>query len=111
MVEAFTSIPNVSVVGEAETQRSAEALLRYARWDVAVLDLQLKEGSGFGVLKSLRQSPVPSAGCVIVFTNCAFPLYRDRSLALGAHHFFVKSREFDRVCEVVAGLAAPASPA
>jgi hypothetical protein len=40
-----------------------------------------------------------------VFTNYAFPQYRDRSLLLGADYFFDKAREFHRVREVVHTLA------
>ena len=48
---------------------------------------------------------------IIVFTNYAFPQYRDRSMALGADYFFDKSREFHRVREVLATLAAGGSSA
>ena len=40
-----------------------------------------------------------------MFTNYAFPQYRDRSLALGADYFFDKAREFHRVREVLHELA------
>ena len=36
-----------------------------------------------------------------MFTNYAFPQYRERSLSLGADYFFDKSREFHRVREVL----------
>jgi len=70
-----------------------------------ILDLQLKQGTGLGVLKAL--APVRPAGTkVIVLTNYAIPQYRDRSLALGADYFFDKSREYDRVRNVLEELAA-----
>jgi hypothetical protein len=40
-----------------------------------------------------------------VFTNFAFPQYKDRSLQLGADYFFDKSREFHRVREILSDLA------
>jgi DNA-binding NarL/FixJ family response regulator len=43
---------------------------------------------------------------VIVLTNYSFSQYRDRSLSLGADYFFNKSREFNRVRDVLADLAA-----
>jgi hypothetical protein len=43
-----------------------------------------------------------------VFTNYSFPQYRERSIALGADHFFDKSREFHRVREVLADMAGSA---
>ena len=70
-----------------------------------VLDLQLKKGTGLGVLKSLAPGKRPAHTRIIVFTNYAFPQYRERSLVLGADYFFDKSREFHRVKEVLAQMA------
>jgi DNA-binding NarL/FixJ family response regulator len=108
--ETLTEIPNVEIVAQAETESDALAILRQGRWDAAVLDLQLKHGTGLGVLKVLRQGARPDHAKVIVFTNYAFPQYRERSLALGADYFFDKAREFDRVRQVVAELAAELPP-
>jgi len=105
IVETLSALPNVNIVGEAETEEGAIALLQDPTWDAAVLDLQLKKGTGLGVLKALRGTPRPPGARVIVFTNYAFPQYRERSLALGADYFFDKSREFDRVRDVVEELA------
>ncbi len=70
-----------------------------------MLDLQLKQGTGLGVLKSLAHGARPANTKIIVFTNYAFPQYRDRSLSLGADYFFDKAREFHRVREVLNQLA------
>ena len=105
IVETLSALPNVNIVGEAETEEAAIALLQDQSWDAAVLDLQLKKGTGLGVLKALRGTTRPPGARVIVFTNYAFPQYRERSLALGADYFFDKSREFDRVRDVVEELA------
>lgn len=105
IVETLSALPNVSIVGEVDTEDAAIELLKGESWDAAVLDLQLKQGTGLGVLKALRGSPRPPGARVIVFTNYAFPQYRERSLALGADYFFDKSREFDRVRDVVQELA------
>ena len=81
--ESLAEIPNIEVVGQVETEAAA---LRPCdrRWDAAVLDLQLKQGRGSGVLKALAQGARPPNTKIIVFTNYAFPQYRDRSLSLGA---------------------------
>jgi DNA-binding NarL/FixJ family response regulator len=111
LAEALAAIPYVRIVGQAETEPEALALLRGARWDAAVLDLQLKRGTGLGVLRSLADGGRPAGTCIIVFTNFAFPQYRERSLNLGADYFFDKSREFHRVREVLDALATGTSPA
>jgi DNA-binding NarL/FixJ family response regulator len=105
LAETLGEIPNVEIVGQVETEADALALLRQSRWDAAVLDLQLKQGTGLGVLKSLAHGARPANTKIIVFTNYAFPQYRDRSLSLGADYFFDKAREFHRVREIVNQLA------
>jgi len=110
LAETLAEIPNVKIVGEAETELDALALLGAGGWDAAILDLQLRQGTGLGVLKHLRQEGRPTKTKVIVFTNYAFPQYRDRSLFFGADFFFDKSREFHRVREVLYDLASAASP-
>ena len=105
LAESLGEMPNVEIVGQVETEADALALLKQARWDAAVLDLQLKQGTGLGVLKSLAHGARPANTKIIVFTNYAFPQYRDRSLSLGADYFFDKAREFHRVREVLNQLA------
>lgn len=109
LTEALSEIPNVAIVGQVETEADALAILVQAKWDAAVLDLQLKQGTGLGVLKSLAQRARPANTTIIVFTNYAFPQYRDRSMLLGADYFFDKSREFHRVRDVLRTLAAGGS--
>jgi DNA-binding NarL/FixJ family response regulator len=105
LAETLAEIPNLQIVGTAETESEAMRILRDVGWDAVVLDLQLKEGTGLGVLKSLRAKPPPQPTTIIVFTNYAFPQYRERSLSLGADYFFDKSLEFARVSDVLAQLA------
>jgi DNA-binding NarL/FixJ family response regulator len=105
LAEALAEIPNVAVVGHAETEAEAITILGDAGWDAAVLDLQLKKGTGLGVLKAVGHDRRPAHAKIIVFTNYAFPQYKDRSLKLGADYFFDKSREFHRVREVLSRLA------
>jgi len=110
LAESLGEMANVEIVGQVETEADALALLKEARWDAAVLDLQLKQGTGLGVLKSLAHGSRPANTKIIVFTNYAFPQYRDRSLSLGADYFFDKAREFHRVREVLNQLAGNGGP-
>ncbi|MEO8506210.1 MAG: response regulator [Betaproteobacteria bacterium] len=109
LAESLGEIPNVEIVGQFETEADALAQMRQATWDAAVLDLQLKQGTGLGVLKALGRDARAPHTKIIVFTNYAFPQYRDRSLLLGADYFFDKSREFHRVREVLNALASGGS--
>ena len=105
LAETLSEIPNLEIVGQAESESDALSLLDSGGWDAVVLDLQLRQGTGLGVLRSLKQGGRPSNSKIIVFTNYAFPQYRDRSMSFGADFFFDKAREFHRVRDVLADLA------
>jgi DNA-binding NarL/FixJ family response regulator len=105
LAETISSLENVEVVGHAETEAVAISALQAEPCDVVVLDLQLREGHGFNVLKALRSKRNPRRIVVLILTNHATPQYRARSIALGADYFFDKSREYDRLCETLVDLA------
>jgi len=56
LMESLAEIPNIEIVGEVETEASALAAMADRHWDAAVLDLQLKQGTGLGLLKALAQA-------------------------------------------------------
>ncbi len=92
----------VEIVGEAGARAEALALFRQHQPDAVVLDLTLTDGDAFGVLAEIKRSR--PACVVIVLTNFAIPECRELCVDLGANHFFDKSKEFERVPEVLAGL-------
>ena len=104
LTESLSTPGRIEVIGHADTEHGAVAALREAQWDVLVLDLQLKQGTGLGVLKALAGTR-PAGAKIIVLTNYAIPQFRDRSVALGADYFFDKSREYYRVKSVLEDLA------
>ena len=106
LTETISSLEDVEVIGHAETEADAIAALRTVTCDAVVLDLQLRQGHGFNVLKALRSAPTTPRLIVLVLTNYATPQYRGRSMEIGADYFFDKSREYDRLCEVLEELVA-----
>ena len=106
LAETLAEIPNVIVAFAAETEGEAVRLIASEPWDVLILDLQLKVGTGLGVLKAMRGLLANDPRIVIVLTNYGFPQYRERATALGAHHFFDKARDLDALRKVLAELAA-----
>lgn len=100
----MTEMLDASVVGIAETSDDALAWLAEndGKWDVAVLDLFLKEGTGFTVLS--RMTPMQRRRCVVL-TNMATPAKIGLCLALGADAVFDKAlqlQEFLSYCERLA---------
>lgn len=109
LIESIGASGRIDVIGHADTEQQAIEALMKVDCDAVVLDLRLREGNGFNVLKALRVA----AGVrrtIIVFTNYSLPQFRTRSLALGANYFFDKGRESDRVCEVLEELASAVPP-
>ena len=103
--EDIASAGRIDVVGYAETEAEAVAALQERQCDVIILDLDLRQGNGFEVLKSVRSDPAGPRPLVIVFTNYVYPHYRSQSVRLGADYFFDKARDFERVREVIEDLA------
>ena len=105
LTESIASLQNVDVVGHADTEAHAVTAIGHTPCDVLVLDLQLRTGHGFNVLKAVRDRPYGSQLIVIVLTNFASSQYRDRCIGMGADYFFDKSHEYDRVCDILEDMA------
>jgi DNA-binding NarL/FixJ family response regulator len=104
LIDSLTSTGRIDVVGYAESEREAVDALADGSWDAVLLDLQLKQGNGLGVLRAIGPSR-PHGAKILVLTTYAIPQYRDRSLALGADAFFDKSREYDRAVDMLSEFA------
>jgi DNA-binding NarL/FixJ family response regulator len=102
--EAFATWGKITMVGHAETEAVADLALQACDWDVLVLDLQLLQGTGLGVLRNLRGHR-KAGTAVIVLTNYAIPSYRARSMELGADYFFDKTKDFAKIKEVFTDLS------
>ena len=58
--EALTEIPGVDLVGVVDSETEAFRVITRDRVDLIFLDLQLKQGTGFGILRSLAtMHPAP----------------------------------------------------
>lgn len=67
--------------------------------DVVILDLQLADGTGFDVLRAVHDE-APEID-IYLFTNFAADPYRQLAERLGARGFIDKSREFERVHDLI----------
>jgi DNA-binding NarL/FixJ family response regulator len=96
------------VLGSAESEVDACTWLEaHAReWQLAVVDMFLRQGSGLGVLRCLQRR-LPQQR-VVVLSNYATDDMRRRSFAMGADAVFDKSNELDAFidyCRAAAGEA------
>ena len=103
IAEIINDVPGVKVAESVGSERDAiEAVGRLAV-DVVILDLQLRKGTGFGVLRAMRD--MPKRPIVVVLTNFALRSYRETALALGARDFLDKSRDYDRLPAILTEIA------
>ena len=102
----LAAIPGAQTVGYAEGAKEAVEKILAAAPDVVVLDLSLREGHGFDVLRALQGRA--GIDCYIL-TNHPIDGFRSAAARLGAKGFFDKSSEFERLREVLAARAASAA--
>jgi DNA-binding NarL/FixJ family response regulator len=93
--EALRQIPELELIAAVDTEDDARAAVLRDQIDVMILDLHLRQGNGFGVLRAL--SKVPNAPTIVVLTNYDLPQYKDAALALGAAYFMDKVRDYDKL--------------
>jgi DNA-binding NarL/FixJ family response regulator len=99
LTEAIRQIPQVELVGTADTEAAAVASATRDAVDVIILDLHLKQGTGFGVMRALATTQLKPR--IIVLTNYDLPEYKNAAIALGATHFLDKARDYGRLPEVL----------
>ena len=99
LIEAIDQIPSVELIGTVDTEAAAIAVVRRQSIDVIILDLHLKQGTGFGVMRALATTSLRP--CILVLTNYDLPEYENAALALGATHFLDKGRDYTRLPELL----------
>src|SRR6185295_3981975 len=91
VIESLGEIPGVEVAGFAEGEASALSWLRSQPCDVLILDLELRQGNGLGVLKALASDSSRASPVRIVYSNHASANIRRVAVQLGAAYFFDKT--------------------
>lgn len=106
LIGTLEELVPIKAIGVAETEYEGTRWLARndAQWDLAIVDLLLKEGSGLGVVRACRyRHPTQK---MVVLSNHATPEIRWRCAQLGADAVFDKSTEIDdlvRYCVALAG--------
>jgi len=102
MMELLSEMEGIVSVGAVTTESAAIEAIDQKSPDVVLLDLRLKEGTGFSVMRHVKHASKQPT--IIVITNYALPQYRREAEALGARFFLDKSQEFDLVPAMLATL-------
>ena len=99
LIGTLEELACIDAVGTAETENEGKAWLsaQGKKWDLAIVDLFLKQGSGLGVLAACRdRSPWQK---VVVLSNYATADIRYRCTQLGVDAVFDKSNEIEALVD------------
>ena len=99
LIGTLEELAGINAVGTAETENEGKAWLveNSGDWDLAIVDLFLKQGSGLGVLAACRDRPATQK--VVVLSNYATADIRQRCAQLGVDAVFDKSNEIDALVD------------
>ena len=106
VIESLEEIPGVEVAGFAEGEESALSWLRSQPCDVLILDLELQQGNGLGVLKSLAALGSHPGLVKIVYSNHAGSNVRRVAAQFGASYFFDKTLDTPKLRPLLEKLTA-----
>lgn len=99
LTATLEELADAEVTGACATATEAIATLNSpdGAWQLAIVDLFLREGSGLDVLKACSgREPTQK---MVVFSNYATADVRHRCIALGADQIFDKSNEVEALVE------------
>ena len=101
----LVSVPNrVEVVATAATEDEALAACDRHTIALAIVDLQLAQGTGFGVIRRLRAATGANPACIVVLTNHAVPALKVAAFEAGADYFLDKSKDFATIPRLIGEL-------
>ena len=95
LCEQLSQLPNVTLVGQADTVESATALIDEVQPDLILLDIDLPGGTGFDLLEQLEVLPK------VVFTT-AFDEFAVRSFEVDALDYLLKPITLPRLTKALA---------
>jgi two-component system, OmpR family, response regulator len=97
LIATLEELTDVTAVGTAETEKEAIVWLTNSShaWDLAIVDLFLKQGTGLGVVSACKNR-LPQQK-VLVLSNYATPDVRKQCALLGADAVFDKSTEIEQL--------------
>lgn len=105
LIGTLEELASVQPLGWAESEVDAKAWLaaHQGQWDLAIVDLFLKQGSGLGVIEACRERGRGQR--LVVLSNYATAEMRNRCSLLGADAVFDKSNEIDALIDYCLALS------
>ena len=95
---------DMMIVGQSDSARTAIADIERVKPDVVVIDIALRRGNGFDVLKALRDQPLVPQPLRVILTNYTLKSYRNAAKKMGADHFLDKSNQIPELLRMMRAL-------
>lgn len=95
VVESFV---HLEVIGEANNGKEGTELIKTIQPDHVILDIRMPNKSGIYVLQSIKS--ISENINIIVLTNYADPVYKEKCIELGASYFLDKTNEFFKLNDI-----------
>ena len=95
----LTELEEVNHISTAHGYHEALKLMLDRKLDIVLLELSLQDKSGFDLLTYIKKNHPGTR--TIVLTNLSGDIYRAKSKEMGADYFIDKSREFDKITNII----------
>jgi two-component system, OmpR family, response regulator len=109
LTELIGHLPDIELIGTVDCEADTLSHVAADTPDVLILDLHLRSGSGFGVLRALARGsrrPIDSRRPkIVILTNFGLPEYRREAEAFGVEAFLDKSRDYFRLPSLLTDFA------
>ncbi|HZF16313.1 MAG TPA: response regulator [Steroidobacteraceae bacterium] len=97
--ELIDAIPDIELIGVVDSESEAVGAVRRGGVDVLILDLHLRQGTGFGVMRAV--AALAAKPHIVVLTNYDLPEYQSAAMGLGASFFLDKARDYSRLPQIL----------
>ena len=109
LIDTLKELAQIEPVGTTESEHEAKRWLADNDWDLAIIDLFLREGSGMNVLDACRRRRPGQK--VVVLSNHSSRDVRWRCMQLGADAVFDKSTQLEELVAFCSRRASQTAPA
>lgn len=109
LIDTLEELAPIKVVGSADSESDAVSWIgeHSQDWDMLIIDIFLKSGSGMSVLRRCQDRGEQRKA--VVFSNYATPDIKRRCMELGADEVYDKSNEIEALIAYCSGLGFAAS--
>ena len=101
IVENLSDIPGLVFAGFADAEAEAFERLSKDSYEIVLFDIELKQGNGISLLRSLFGKPILQNTTKIIFSNNVSEAYRHAGKQCGVQYFFDKTSELSWVAKIV----------